>query len=92
MEEGDCALSDPQLMALAGAIKALEYGVRALIATHPDPEGFARAWQALLPEIAEAHVNIASETPAFRDGMQSVLSRLTRQAGLAAQQHQEPLG
>lgn len=75
-----------------GRTKALEYAVRMLITTHPNPSAFERAWQALLPLIADAHIEPSPAIPdasMYQAGMQQILSVLTAQAA-AGMQHPRP--
>lgn len=85
MEELEQSRLSGNFMALAGMVKALEYGIRMLIETHPDRERLSLAWQAVLPVIADAHTSgEVSEPEAFQQGLQSVLGRLTQQVELHA--------
>lgn len=66
----------------AGRTKALEYGLRFFIATHPFPEEAARSWQQALALISEEHSEGPEELPnveMYQAGIQQVLSALTRQ-------------
>lgn len=85
MENGDqVSGGDDALAAAIGHIKALEYAVRVLIASNPQPELFHASWQALLSEIAATHASLPSnEIALFRTGLQcglAVVSETTRLA------------
>lgn len=59
-----------------GYLKAVEYGVRAAIISHPAPAALAAVWRGILPSIADAHFN---ETALFSASLQQALSLLTEQ-------------
>ena len=67
---------ETDLEAQRGYIKALEYGVRALIITHPDPKNLHGSWSALLPGIADVHAGNGSAI--FSAAFQQALALLTR--------------
>jgi rhamnogalacturonyl hydrolase YesR len=74
-----------QSSASAGVIKALEYGVRALIATHPDPQLLNRVWQGLLSEVPDRHLHSSAPNPKmFHASMNTMLATLTLQIEQAA--------
>lgn len=71
---------------LAGIAKALEYGIRAVIVSHPDPNHLHAFWQAFLPEVAESHLTTEyPNAPMFAAGMQKTLATLSRQIELNAE-------
>lgn len=80
--------TDFPMALLAGQVKALEYGMRVLIAAHPNPDDLHAAWQALLPAIAETHATSAQgvRIPGFQLGMTETLSLLSRQIEQRARQ------
>lgn len=71
------AACETDLAAHRGYLKALEYGLRATIVTHPDPQQLSRTWAALLPAIAEVHG--PQDGPVFTAAFQQCLSMLTEQ-------------
>lgn len=52
-----------ELQASRGYIKALEYGLHAVIASHPAPAALTELWSHLLPEVADAHAGGAAPSP-----------------------------
>ena len=70
----DCEI---ELQAHRGYLKALEYGLRAIIISHPDPAGLIQTWQGILPGIADNHSS--DDTPLFRASLRQGLSMLTEQ-------------
>ncbi|HEL4846212.1 MULTISPECIES: hypothetical protein [Stenotrophomonas] len=46
---------DAQLKAHYGYLKALEYGLCAVIVTHPKPQDLAQIWKQLPPQISTLH-------------------------------------
>lgn len=74
--------------AMLGAMKALEYGVRILVATHPKPEVVKHAWHDLLRELPDHHLKTtAPNSQLFNVSMTAMLGRLTGQIDLAAQSY-----
>ncbi|NII73228.1 hypothetical protein FHW84_001797 [Dyella sp. SG562] len=74
--------ADAMACLAAGRTKALEYGLRLFIATHPAREEVARAWQQLLAVIAEEHWKASPAIPdvlMYQAGIQQVLEVLTGQ-------------
>lgn len=71
------AACETDLAAHRGYLKALEYGLRAAIVSHPDRSLLSRTWASLLPTIAEVHA--AEDGPTFTAAFQQCLSVLTRQ-------------
>ncbi|MHC1678448.1 hypothetical protein [Stenotrophomonas maltophilia] len=65
------------LEAHRGYLKALEYGLRATVISHPDPSQLSRTWNALLPGIAEKHADDGG--PVFAAAITQVLMLLTEQ-------------
>ncbi|MBE1159629.1 hypothetical protein [Dyella acidiphila] len=71
--------------AMVGAMKALEYGVRTLIATHPDPELMKHTWHDLLSDLPDRHQDTSAPNPQlFNATMSAMLGVLTGQIDLAA--------
>jgi hypothetical protein len=70
---------DPTLCRITGWIKALEYGVRALIISHPEPQKLLAIWQALLPLVSDVHSisPTVQSVPAFHQGLTEGLAELT---------------
>ena len=68
---------ETDLAAHRGYLKALEYGVRTLIITHPYPDLLSRAWASILPGITEAHGPEGGWI--FNAAFQQLLSVLTQQ-------------
>lgn len=65
-----------------GRTKALEYGLRALIISHPYTEQLNLLWQAILVEITDEHMDIPDDIfhpDMFSGGMQDALTALTGQ-------------
>jgi hypothetical protein len=72
---------------MVGAMRALDYGVRTLIATHPDPELLNHTWQDLISEIPDWHQDTtAPNSEMFNASMSAVLGVLTQQIERAAHQ------
>ncbi|MBD8636640.1 MULTISPECIES: hypothetical protein [unclassified Stenotrophomonas] len=82
-----------ELQASRGYIKALEYGLQAVIASHPTPAALAELWSHVLPEVADVHGGDGSSSPLFDAAFQQALAGLSdhiqgaadRQAGSAEQ-------
>ena len=82
-----------ELQTARGYIKALEYGLHAVIASHPAPAALTELWSHLLPEVADAHAGGATPSPLFNAAFQQAMAGLTehiqgaavRQAGGAEQ-------
>ena len=71
--------------AMIGAMKALEYGVRTLIATHPDPTLVKHTWHDLLSDLPDHHQDTTAPNPQlFNASMSAMLGLLTGQIDLAA--------
>lgn len=87
------AACELELQAARGYIKALEYGLHAVIASHPAPAALTELWSHLLPEFADAHAGGAAPSPLFDAAFQQALASLSahiqgaadRQAGGADQ-------
>lgn len=70
---------------LVGIAKAMDYGMRALIATHPDPKHLNHTWHDMLAAISDCHLDTSAPNPdMFHKGMQTSLATLTQQIELAA--------
>ena len=66
--------------AMVGAMKALEYGVRTLIAVHPAPELLNHVWHDLISELPDCHQETPAPNPElFRVAMSTMLATLTLQ-------------
>ncbi|KOQ58325.1 hypothetical protein ABW41_16145 [Stenotrophomonas maltophilia] len=70
----ECALE-----AHRGYLKALEYGLRVMIISHPNPDQLSRAWRKLLPNILGTHADLAK--PVFMAGFTQAIALLTEQIG-----------
>ncbi|MBM9913883.1 MULTISPECIES: hypothetical protein [Stenotrophomonas] len=68
---------EADLEAHRGYIKALEYGLRAVIASHPNPQVLSLAWGMTLAGAADAHAG--EEGFAFNGAMQQAMRNLTRE-------------
>ena len=76
-----------ELQASRGYIKALEYGLHAVIASHPAPAALAELWSHVLPEVADTHSGGAGSSPLFDATFQEALRTLSDHiAGAAARQ------
>ncbi|PZT29720.1 hypothetical protein A7X88_00175 [Stenotrophomonas maltophilia] len=60
-----------------GYLKAFEYGLRAVVITHPRPEELGRVWTQLLPGIAEKHSGDGGAI--YTAALQQALALLTDQ-------------
>lgn len=67
---------ETELEAHRGYIKAIEYGLRAVIISHPEPRDLRNVWRAILPGIADSHFE---ETPLFSTALRQGLSLLSEQ-------------
>lgn len=65
------------LEAHRGYLKAFEYGLRALIISHPSPPQLLGLWNVLLPSITETH--LGTQGVSFTLAFQQALSLLTKQ-------------
>jgi len=70
------------LDAQRGYIKALEYGLRTLMVTHPTPSRLDIAWRHLLPKIADTHA--AADSAIFTSAFQQALVLIGKQIEDAA--------
>jgi hypothetical protein len=71
--------------AMVGAMKALEYGIRTLIAVHPDPQLLSHTWHDLISDIPDRHQdNTAPNPDMFNACMSAMLGQLTGQIDRAA--------
>jgi len=75
---------ETSLEAHRGYLKALEYGLRTAIITHPRPEELCRVWTQLLPGIAEKHSGDGG--PIYTAALQQALALLTDQIGAPNQE------
>lgn len=76
-----------ELQASRGYIKALEYGLHAVIASHPAPAALAELWSHVLPEVADTHGGAANRSPLFDATFQQALAGLSQHiAGAASRQ------
>jgi len=66
-----------ELKASRGYIKALEYGLHAVIASNPTPDRLAELWSHVLPELADAHGGGAAPFPVFDAAFQQALAGLS---------------
>lgn len=66
-----------ELQASRGYIKALEYGVQAVIASHATPAALAELWSHVLPEVADVHGGDGSSSPLFDAAFQQALAGLS---------------
>lgn len=73
------AACESELEAHRGYLKALEYGLRAAIISHPKPEVLAQVWRALLPGMADAHRG--RDGAVFAAALEQALTLLTEQIG-----------
>ncbi|MRE89912.1 hypothetical protein CEE61_03490 [Stenotrophomonas maltophilia] len=62
-----------------GYLKAMEYGLRMAVATHPSREQLSDAWLQLLPNIAAKHRDDGGEL--FAAAFEQALTVLTEQIG-----------
>ncbi|OWQ74528.1 hypothetical protein CEE63_10270 [Stenotrophomonas maltophilia] len=67
------------LEAHRGYIKALEYGLRAVMASHPNPQVLSLAWAMALAGAADAHAG--EEGFSFNGAMQRAMRDLTSELG-----------
>lgn len=76
-----------------GRTKGLEYGLRFLIATHPDRAELERSWQQLIALAAETHLDTPEALPdaaMYRAGIQQALAVMSQQFGVQREDPQEP--
>ncbi|WP_349998145.1 hypothetical protein [Stenotrophomonas lacuserhaii] len=66
-----------ELQAARGYIKALEYGLHAVIAAHPALAALAELWSHALPELADVHGAGANGAPLFDAAFQQALAGLS---------------
>ncbi|MNM85821.1 hypothetical protein D3C81_979570 [compost metagenome] len=71
------AACESELQVHRGYLKALEYGLRAAIISHPKPEVLAHVWSAMLPGMAEAHRGHDGEV--YAAALEQALTLLTEQ-------------
>ncbi|PTS72570.1 hypothetical protein DBR33_14910 [Stenotrophomonas sp. HMWF022] len=71
------AACESELEAHRGYLKALEYGLRAAIISHPRPEALVQVWRAMLPGMAEAHRG--RDGAVFAAALEQALTLLTEQ-------------
>lgn len=65
------------LEAHRGYLKALEYGLRTIIASHPSPHLLPVAWNMALAGVADAHAG--HQTLTYNTALQQGLQALTQQ-------------
>jgi hypothetical protein len=68
------------LEAHRGYIKALEYGLRTVIASHPNPQVFSLAWEMALAGASDAHAG--EDGYVFTNAMQQALCALTAEVSV----------
>lgn len=73
-----------ELQASRGYIKAMEYGIHALIARHPQPSALAELWSHVLPELADEQVIAGGHSALYHAAFQQALTSLTTQIEGAA--------
>lgn len=66
-----------ELQASRGCIKALEYGLNAVIPSHSAPAALAELWSNVLPEVADAHSGGSETSPLFNAAFQRALVSLS---------------
>ena len=71
------AACELELQTSRGYIKALEYGLHAVIASHPAPDALAELWSHVLPEVADIHGAGATGAALFDAAFQQALSGLS---------------
>lgn len=71
------AACESELEAHRGYLKALEYGLRAAIISHPRPEAMAHVWREMLPAMADAHRG--RDGAVFTAALEQALTLLTEQ-------------
>lgn len=77
-----------ELQAGRAYVKALEHGLHAIVATHPDPKALDDLWAHVLPELADEHATDEAQSPLFRAAFQQALATMTRQINGAAERRQ----
>lgn len=73
-----------ELHASRGYIKALEYGVHALIARYPNPAALAELWAHVLPEVADQQAEMQGRPLLYHVAFQQALAVMTEQIDAAA--------
>lgn len=68
---------ETELAAHQGDLKAMEYGLRALIIAHPAPDQLAQVWERMLPGIVDTHA--AEGEPMFAAAFWQLLALLGEQ-------------
>lgn len=74
-----------ELQAYRGYIKALEYTVHTLVATHPDPASLNMIWSHVLPEVAEHQSGPHMGGPLFHAAFQQAMGAVTEHVVEAAE-------
>ena len=74
-----------ELEVTRGYIKALEYGLHAVIASHAAPDSLAELWSHVLPDLADVHVGGAAPSPLFEAAFQQALAGLSQHIQGAAE-------
>lgn len=73
-----------ELQAARGYIRALEYGLHAVVAAHPAPAALAELWPHVLPEVADVHGAGAASAPIFDAAFRQALAGLSNHVDGAA--------
>lgn len=73
-----------ELQASRGYIKALEYGLHAVVAAYPAPAALAELWSHVLPELADEQVSAGGHSVLYHAAFQQALTSLTTQIEGAA--------
>lgn len=66
-----------ELQAARGYIKALEYGLHAVIASNTAPAALADLWTHVLPEVVDLHGGDATHSALFDAAFQAALAGLS---------------
>lgn len=76
-----------QLHAMRGYVKALEYGLHSVIASHPAPVALSELWVHVLPELADMHGGEEEAPPLFNAAFQQALAALSEHIDGALRRH-----
>jgi len=76
-----------ELQTARGYIKALEYGLHAVIAEHQDPVALATLWAHVLPEVADQQASVKGGTPIYHSAFQQALAVMSEEIQGAADRH-----
>ncbi len=74
-----------ELHASRGYIKALEYGVHALVARHPDPASLSDLWAHVLAEVSDEQSGMQDRALLYHAAFQQALAVMTEQINGAAE-------